>query len=371
MSCNFTSKKHVLSESDYLDSWSVGKPSVVIDQTSQVIVDYLSFTFSKFWLPDLKDFSEHKVTDKYISAFGSGLSSDLSSLLVSFVENFLGLKISVPRGRGLNGYNDSCSLSTIGDPDSDGVIRGIQNCGFVGFGGNNDTIYLTISGVGCKSVFSNIYYADLHHVLSNMLQVKVLNRLDIAFDDFDNNFNADYAFLAYKDNAFRNSKGGRMPALTRIQTFNSLGDKDGETLYIGSRSSTVFWRVYDKAKQLKIDDSHWRSEVELKKVSVDSLLEPRKTFASINNFSESIVKSIKESEEVAFRVKAKRALSTLSSRVNWALKTCNNIFQDAFHYLNEDKEKFLDMVLGKHSFNKSKYISSSEREILKSVFLLQ
>lgn len=365
-------KSHAISESDYLDNWAIGKREEVIDQTSQVLIDYLSFTFSKSWLHDLKDFSEHKVIDNnYISSFGSGLDSFSSSRLVSFIESFLGLKISVPRGRGLNGYFDSCTLSTLGDPDSNGVLRGVQNCGFVAFGGNNDTVYVTISGVGCKCIFSNIYYSDLHHVLSSMLQVKVLNRLDIAFDDFDNNFNSDYAYLAYKDDAFRNPRGGRMPALTRIESFDSSGTKSGETLYIGSRTSTVFWRIYDKAKEMKVDDSHWRSEVELKKVSIDSLLEPRKTFASINRYSESIVKSIKQSDEVEFRVKTKRALSTLTSRVNWALKTCNNIFQDAFYYLNEDKEKFLQMILGNQNFNKSKYITTSERKILSNVVFLR
>ncbi|MDE5306534.1 replication initiation factor domain-containing protein [Providencia stuartii] len=42
---------------------------------------------------------------------------------------------------------------------------------------------------------------------------------------------------------------------------------------VGSRQSRVFWRVYDKALEQKVTGSWYRSEVELKKISIDVLLD--------------------------------------------------------------------------------------------------
>jgi len=53
-------------------------------------------------------------------------------------------------------------------------------------------------------------------------------------------------------------------ATTRAKTYNSVTGTSGETLYIGSRISDQFLRIYDKAAEQHIDGNWKRIELELK-----------------------------------------------------------------------------------------------------------
>ncbi|EDV0418624.1 hypothetical protein S531_004943, partial [Salmonella enterica subsp. enterica] len=70
----------------------------------------------------------------------------------------------------------------------------------------------------------------------------------------------------------------------------------GETIYVGSRRSRIFWRNYDKALEQNIDGVSWyRSEAELKKVTVDVLSDVDAYFAGICDFSASLLsKTVEE-----------------------------------------------------------------------------
>jgi len=92
------------------------------------------------------------------------------------------------RGRGLHGYKDSMTI----------LANGIE-VGYVGIGGQRDTVYFQISGQGCKYLFTYTTPFVIHHWLAKVFSCTRLSRIDLAFDDYDNNFNCDYAEKAYRD----------------------------------------------------------------------------------------------------------------------------------------------------------------------------
>ncbi|MCV5950285.1 replication initiation factor domain-containing protein, partial [Escherichia coli] len=64
-----------------------------------------------------------------------------------------------------------------------------------------------------------------------------------------------------------------------------------EQYSIGSRTSRIYWRIYNKALEQKLANTGlvwYRSEVELKKWNVDVLLNPAGAYAALNDFAASI-----------------------------------------------------------------------------------
>ncbi|EBN6690280.1 phage replication protein, partial [Salmonella enterica] len=116
-----------------------------------------------------------------------------------------------------------------------------------------------------------------------------LSRIDLCFDDFTGNFDTAYALTAYKDRAFLTGKGGRVQVLDVRRPV--VGDTlKGDTVYVGTRKSEVYWRIYDKALEQNIDGITWyRSEVELKKVTVDVLSNVDAFFVGLCDYSASVV----------------------------------------------------------------------------------
>lgn len=79
-------------------------------------------------------------------------------------------------------------------------------------------------------------------------------RLDVALDVMDSNLNIRTLAAQLK----------RGTANTRFQTWNLLDGSTGQTLYLGSRQSEQFMRIYDKGIE-QGDGSNWkRIELELK-----------------------------------------------------------------------------------------------------------
>ncbi|WP_391857280.1 hypothetical protein [Vibrio cidicii] len=76
----------------------------------------------------------------------------------------------------------------------------------------------------------------------------------MAYDDYDGIFDCEYAYKAWRDDAFRTADRGRGPVLHEGNVIASIG-KDGKPLYtkeqysVGSRTSRVYWRR-SKSKML-------------------------------------------------------------------------------------------------------------------------
>ncbi|EJG1656757.1 replication initiation factor domain-containing protein [Vibrio parahaemolyticus] len=272
--------------------------------------------------------------DAYNKAFDICYRNYLEDCLRIFTNQVLGLSLSAPRGLGFQFYTESMKLTS---PD------GEDFCGFVGIGGNNDTVHFQINGTGCKHVFARRPTWSLHDWLTNVLGVQTLARVDLAYDDYDGIFDCEYAYKAWRDDCFRTAERGRGPVLHEDMTIASIG-KDGKPIYtkeqysIGSRTSRIYWRIYNKALEQKLANTGlvwYRSEVELKKWNVDVLLNPAGTYAALNDFAASISNAKKFNTKP---VPTKRAALDLLASAHWMRRQYGKILNSLIEFHEGDIE---------------------------------
>ena len=171
------------------------------------------------------------------------------------------------------------------------------------------------------------------------------SRVDLAIDIFDSGLQQSDlckpARLPYKGK-------GRTPKFTQV------GDEeDGWTLYIGSRSSEKFLRIYDKAKESKSEIKDWkRIEIECKGMVAHWLGDalPEMDVSAVYQLTAQLCKTMVDfkvsqwtealsSEEVALSIPKKTARDTIGWLVNQvapALAKCvlenpNYDVMDEFH----------------------------------------
>ncbi len=282
---------------------------------------------------DLDELEKHKneTTEK--------LKDFYERTLKTWVNEVLGFEMSPMRGRGLHGYKDSMTLRAHG-----------ADVGFIGLGGQRDTIYFQISGTGCKSLFEHTNPFILHHWLSKVFTITKLSRIDLAFDDFDNNFNCDYAEQAHKDDWFRTSNRGMSPEVNPNHKYSY--DKNmnkvfsQEMVCVGSRRSIIYWRIYDKKLEqgIKQDDFTWyRSEAELKKWSVDCLLNVAATFAGLCPFAGSI--NLEKGIRTKSMSKAKEVCLDIAARVRHVRRSAGKALGDILEILEGDIQQTIGLIL--------------------------
>lgn len=315
---------------------------------SSVIVDHLAFSFplsslkdicsrsgttkgNRSWrwqkMPKWADYQKNiKNPDEALQTFNSDYYDSLFLRLEVFADRVLGLKIGCSRDKGLHGYSNSHRILD---------KTGRHELGFVGIGGNSNTVYFQISGEGCKHVFAHTDSFRLHHWLGNILGITHLSRIDLAYDDFDGNFDCDYAINAYHDDAFKGFSGGRNPNMIPCPEYNGR-EIVGYIVKVGSRKSNTYWRIYDKAAEQNLKGQIWnRSEVELKKVKICALADPAKAFSSLNPFSESLNVENKD-ETFSIRSVVKRTTLDMAGRLRWAKQQCGRTLFDIADSLGGD-----------------------------------
>jgi len=277
----------------------------------------------------------------------SVLAEYYEKTLSVFIDFILGFELSTPRDKGFHGYSNSLSIRT-----KNGV-----DVGFVGIGGQRDTAYIQLSGLACKHLFEYTNLTELHHWLNAVLGVDKLSRVDLARDDFDGNFDVSYAEKAYEDGFFRTGKGGPMPEDLPVKR-SRLGP-DGKRVYsvemyqVGIRTSPVYWRIYNKKLEQGIDNedlSWYRSEVELKKWSVDVLLDLDAAFAGVCPFAESITSSV--GIRTKSMNKTKEACLGLAHSVKWIRHAAGRALGDILEVLDGDIEKTLGLILPENTGRK-------------------
>ncbi|MCD1147761.1 replication initiation factor domain-containing protein [Peptoniphilus sp. KCTC 25270] len=128
-------------------------------------------------------------------------------------------------------------------------------------------VHTQISGQGCR--FLEALGVDLWAFLSEKKKEKDLKftRLDIALD-------VDTDLITPCVESIR--KGLYISKSRSIKLYEKIGEDKKmhvETIYIGSRSSKVFFRIYDKAKQMKVGGIWQRIEAEVKKDYIITLIE--------------------------------------------------------------------------------------------------
>ena len=229
---------------------------------------------------------------------------------------------------------------------------GNEWCGRVGVGGANqrDTIHFSINGHGCKHLFTKRSRQYVHYWLSNILNVTLLTRCDIAFDDFDGIHSCENVELAFMDDGFKRSRG-ISPTYTNCDEWHM--DSDGNKVFstemrrIGSRQSLVHWRIYNKKLEQKIDKEGfvwYRSEVELKKVSVDILLDIDGYFAGLNDYAKSLFSKDVAAKGMTFKAKKRFACDVLKATF-WAKRQYGKLVNSLFELYQGDYQKVVTSLM--------------------------
>ena len=189
---------------------------------------------------------------------------ELNSVLFNIVDclgkNFSPLK---NRFKGLHGWDNSIQLG--------------ETKTFFGYGGQNNTAFLSIPGEACHTVPS---WHNLIVLLRDKFQGKI-TRWDGAVDDFEGKHSVDLAVISYKNGNF--NAGGKMSSCDQRGNW-IIPDGRGRTFYVGKRENGKLLRIYEKGMQLGAKWHPWvRWEIELHNVDRiipwDVLLEPGKFVA--------------------------------------------------------------------------------------------
>ncbi|WP_283126877.1 replication initiation factor domain-containing protein [Providencia stuartii] len=336
-------------------------PQTLIDNKKPeqaVFIDFLAFTLSMSafkdihtydkkgfeWrkypaIPDPRCFKAERfvndsagLTPEQANEYLSALTQCYFDRLRLFIADFFGLSMGVPRGRGGHFYDDSATLySYEGSEDSLGTVY---------FGGNKDTVYIQISGKGCAHVFSYTTPMEIRNIL-NFLDITTLKRLDLATDDYTGIYTCQAALRDYKDDAFYVGHGPK-PCIESAFAISADGEPTKEIVTVGSRKSRIYWRIYNKALEQKVTGIWYRSEVELKGVSTDSLLNISGTYTGICAYSAQI--NVAKPARI-LRGQARKAVDSIESSIRWIRKQGSKTLAKVFHLVEGDAAKFIDLLI--------------------------
>ncbi|BAA24173.1 hypothetical protein fs1p13 [Fibrovirus fs1] len=148
-----------------------------------------------------------------------------------------------------------------------------------------------------------------------------LVRLDLAVDDYTGNFDAKYAEKCFYEGAFRTAPRGQGPSMVPHKRITENGALMEEATIVGSRSSAIYWRIYNKKLEQKITDPDliwYRNEVELKKCDIELLANPAASFAGICPFAA----SIECTPPVKFSRNKKAQGLEFMARIAWVRRQC-------------------------------------------------
>jgi len=146
-----------------------------------------------------------------------------------------------------------------------------KKVGQIEFGGphtmrtdGTQTARIELTGDGCR-LYEGEAEGD-HAERWSRLRAKLaslggkLSRVDCCYDDLDGIYNVAHALKLWASGRF-DARGQR----PECDEYNNLKRRKGDTLYIGSKASEKFMRVYEKGKQQGDDSSHWvRWEVQFR-----------------------------------------------------------------------------------------------------------
>lgn len=149
------------------------------------------------------------------------------------IQDILGLALTdfEDTGRGGGGY-PNMSQATFGDVR---ILHGSRNPEVMG-------IHVTIPGEGCRALFSRIMPSEL---IRNILEFNCkVTRIDMALDNIGDIYFYPYEIRQFIQDGLAKSRW-RTFETTQSCSIQS-GILTGDTVYLGSRTSDLFCRCYDK-----------------------------------------------------------------------------------------------------------------------------
>ncbi|WP_161627439.1 replication initiation factor domain-containing protein [Pseudogulbenkiania ferrooxidans] len=205
---------------------------------------------------DQLTFTVHEETCHVIAGHRMVADDDFIATMSLKLLHIFGFGVASKRPKGMNFYRDTWVLG------QDDVCYGNLS-----FGGQRNTICVQLTAVGCMAANSG-WEQRLH----DFLQLEAINprltRVDVAYDDFEGEYNADQMYADVQAGLF--NCGGRNPFVEKRSDWDNP-DGSGRTLYIGKRQNGKFCRGYEKGREQGSKSSEWfRVEVEFK--SVDRII---------------------------------------------------------------------------------------------------
>lgn len=170
-----------------------------------------------------------------------------------------------------------------------------------------------------------------------------ITRADVCYD-FDGSFQSEHTKA---ENGLYDSVDvlGRSHS-RKLSLVSDLGSADGSTLYIGSRGSATYTRIYEKGKQLGDKLSNWlRVETEFRSVDThivsDILINPDLYFAAVS-YRHAFLIEVHPSSAKRFNPRKRSLLAASSSIIdNIRLQYGQHIY--LLRGLHSDKE-LLDLI---------------------------
>lgn len=215
-------------------------------------------------------FCQSTFGDKYIQLQPEQVDASIGDAIETWLDQLLfeifGFGIAQKRDKGMHWNKYGYDLQ--------------DNLGVVLYGHNNKRITVQINGTGCALARKG-WNEQLYKWLKTEAKTPKLNRVDIAFDDFESEWvSVDLANEWDTQDLFW--CGGRNSEVNHLGDWKRINGK-GRTLTIGNRSSSKFLRFYERGKKEGDSLSLWtRAELELKSTDrylpLDVLLSPSTYF---------------------------------------------------------------------------------------------
>ncbi len=274
----------------------VALPVRMPNQGERVIIDYVNFVV------DIHDITtkHDKNTPDYISELvqldtSNELSDDERIIYVDYVAHDIGERLAYIfgydiddvfsklsyTGRGLHSYKYCLNIGSRENP-----------IGKVCFGGQNNTVLVMISGLGCALACVG-WEQNLYDFLKGCKKASI-SRIDLAHDDFNGAYSSvDDADKKESEGFFHLISHGTKPKVQQLGDWKyNLGD--GRTLQVGKRQNGKMFRGYEKGRQLGDTSSLWfRAEVELRNqghiIPFDILINPTEYFTGFYPYTAKLI----------------------------------------------------------------------------------
>lgn len=301
---------------------------------------------------DLDNEQKERLNDMVISA----MALDLSNI---FGDMF---GIIIPKNAGIHYYKNGY---TVYSPENEILLN-------IGIGGQNETVFLGLTGMGCKLADEG-WELRLHHWLDNVATDGKISRIDLAHDDFKGEYSSfDWANEQESNDMFLLPKTRNRPACTIAGEFKH-GDPQnkGLTLYVGSRKNGKVIRCYEKGKQLGDTSSPWfRSELEIhakkRLIPFDILLHPTEYFCGAYPYCLDLIELAKknkgdhkpqivdkfESIKQESKISLHRAIDIIRHQFGKYIKAFGEIFTNT--YMNGQKTPDFQKIFSKICTKKDK-----------------
>ena len=209
--------------------------------------------------------------------------------------------------------------------------------GSLSYGGESqrNTIYVQISGQGCKQIsdWLSVYTWGVSN------DVKI-TRLDVAHDDTNGTeLSIARAIQWYEEGLF--CTNGRPP---KRHLHSDFDDGDGKTFEIGKRGNSKFTRIYEKGKQLGYPASPWvRAEVEFlakdQHIAWEAILNPVHFITG----AYPAFAHLSETQSRFDRINREANLS-LEKAIEWGRTSCGNLINALCLLHDEDCQKVIALL---------------------------